>query len=125
LSPKCTRALLTKNGCEQNQSGNTSKTIPSISATSGKETDDEQQVPFTTEDSRMSVLPDFRLETYLAHWEFNARFHMTASDAESMTLRELLAMASPQDADAFDRLWLGYTQTYGAPPLRDEIARTY
>jgi aspartate/methionine/tyrosine aminotransferase len=73
----------------------------------------------------MSVLPDFRLETYLAHWEFNARFHMTASDAESMTLRELLAMASPEDADAFDRLWLGYTQTYGAPPLRDEIARTY
>ena len=34
----------------------------------------------------MSPLPDFRLETYLARWEFAARFHMTASDAESMAL---------------------------------------
>ena len=74
---------------------------------------------------RMSALPDFRLETYFSRWEFTARHHMTASDAQSMTLRELLAMASPEDAEAFDRLWLGYTQTFGAPDLREEIAGTY
>ncbi len=32
-----------------------------------------------------------------------------------MTLSELLAMADPADREAFDRLWLGYTETYGAP----------
>lgn len=73
----------------------------------------------------MSSLPDFRLETYFSRWEFTARHHLTASDAQSLTLRELLDMADPEDAEAFDGLWLGYTQTFGAPDLRDEIARTY
>jgi len=73
----------------------------------------------------MSSLPDFRLETYFSRWEFTARHHLTASDAQSLTLRELLDMADPGDAKAFDKLWLGYTQTFGAPDLRDEIARTY
>ena len=73
----------------------------------------------------MPVLQDFRLETFFSHWEFAARYHLTASDAQSMTLSELLAMADPADAEAFDRLWLGYTQTYGAPALREEIAHTY
>lgn len=71
------------------------------------------------------TLPDFRLEAYFAKWEFAARHHLTASDAQSMTLRELLAMADSADAAAFDAQWLGYTQTFGAPALRAEIARTY
>ncbi|NMN05852.1 MULTISPECIES: pyridoxal phosphate-dependent aminotransferase [unclassified Novosphingobium] len=71
------------------------------------------------------ALPDFRLEAYFSKWEFAARHHLTASDAQSMTLRELLAMADPADAAAFDAQWLGYTQTFGAPALRAEIARTY
>ncbi|PTR11206.1 MULTISPECIES: pyridoxal phosphate-dependent aminotransferase [unclassified Novosphingobium] len=70
-------------------------------------------------------LPDFRLEAYFSHWEFAARHHLTASDAQSMTVRELLALADPADAAAFDAQWLGYTQTFGAPVLRAEIARTY
>lgn len=71
------------------------------------------------------TLPDFRLEAYFSKWEFAARHHLTASDAQSMTLRELLAMADPADAAAFDAQWLGYTQTFGAPALRAEIASTY
>jgi aspartate/methionine/tyrosine aminotransferase len=73
----------------------------------------------------MSALPDFRLETYFSRWEFTARYHLAASDAQSLTLRDLLAMASPEDAEAFDRLWLGYTQTFGDPALRADIAGTY
>jgi aspartate/methionine/tyrosine aminotransferase len=73
----------------------------------------------------MTALKDFRLETYFSRWEFAARYHLTASDAQSMTLSELLAMADPADRGAFDRLWLGYTETWGAPALREEIARTY
>ena len=68
---------------------------------------------------------DFALEVYFSKWEFSARHHMTASDAESMRLSELLAMASPEDRDAFENLWLGYTETRGAPDLRDEVAKTY
>ncbi len=73
----------------------------------------------------MTTLPDFRLETHFAKWEFKARYHMTASDAESMSLDTLLQMATPEDRDAFETMWLGYTETFGAPELRDEIAGTY
>lgn len=50
---------------------------------------------------------------------------MTASDAQSMTLSDLLAMASDDDREAFEQLWLGYTETFGAPDLRSLIASTY
>ncbi len=73
----------------------------------------------------MAPLPDFRLETYFSRWEFNARYHMTASDAQSLTLRELLDLADPEDRERFDDLWLGYTETYGAPDLRVAIAAGY
>jgi aspartate/methionine/tyrosine aminotransferase len=73
----------------------------------------------------MTMLPDFRLETYLSKWEFAARYHMTASDMESLAVSELLAMASPEDRRAFDDLRLAYIETFGTPPLRAAIAGTY
>ncbi len=73
----------------------------------------------------MTMLPDFKLETYLAKWEFAARYHMTASDMESMSVAELLALAAPEDRAAFDTLRLGYIETMGTPPLRAAIAATY
>lgn len=73
----------------------------------------------------MTTLPDFRLETHFSKWEFKARHHMTASDAESLSLSDLLAMGTPADREAFETLWLGYTETFGAPDLRAVIAATY
>ncbi|HEY2658125.1 MAG TPA: aminotransferase class I/II-fold pyridoxal phosphate-dependent enzyme [Caulobacteraceae bacterium] len=73
----------------------------------------------------MTALPDFRLETHFAKWEFAARFHLTASDAETLDLAELLALATPEDREAFETLRLGYTETHGAPDLRQAIAETY
>ena len=73
----------------------------------------------------MTTLPDFRLETHFSKWEFKARYHLTASDAESLSLNELLAMASPQEREDFESMWLGYTETYGAPELRETIASLY
>ena len=73
----------------------------------------------------MTTLPDFRLETHFSKWEFKARYHMTASDAESMSLPDLLDMASPEDRAGFENMWLGYTETYGAPDLRAAIAGTF
>lgn len=73
----------------------------------------------------MTALPDFKLEAHFSRWEFKARYHMTASDAESLSLRDLLAMATPAEREAFEGLWLGYTETFGAPDLRAAIAGTY
>jgi aspartate/methionine/tyrosine aminotransferase len=68
---------------------------------------------------------DFALEVYFSKWEFAAKYHLTASDAESLSLRELLSLASPADRERFEGLHLGYTQTFGAPTLREAIASTY
>jgi hypothetical protein len=68
---------------------------------------------------------DFALEVFFSKWEFAARYNLAGSDGENMTLAELLALASAEDREAFENLTLGYTETFGAPALRDEIARTY
>jgi aspartate/methionine/tyrosine aminotransferase len=68
---------------------------------------------------------DFALEVYFSKWEFVAKYNLTGSDAENMTLGELLSLAGDADRTAFNSLSLAYTETWGAPELRDEIARTY
>lgn len=68
---------------------------------------------------------DFDLEVFFSKWEFAAKYHLAASDAQSLSLRELLAFASPADRERFEGLHLGYTQTFGAPSLREAIAGTY
>jgi hypothetical protein len=45
--------------------------------------------------SEMKPLRTFRLEEYLGEWELSVRHHLTASDAQSMKLGELLAMGTP------------------------------
>ncbi len=73
----------------------------------------------------MTALPEFRLEAHFARWEFAARHNLAASDAQSLALPQLLALADPADRAAFDAAWLGYTETRGAPDLRAAIADTY
>ena len=73
----------------------------------------------------MSQLPDFNLEVYLGKWEFAARWHMTPSDAQTLSLTELLALADPSDRAAWDDLPLSYIETWGTPKLRAAIAATY
>jgi len=73
----------------------------------------------------MTTLPDFRLETHFSKWEFKAKHHLTASDSQSMGLQELLAMATDAERAEFENMWLGYTETYGDPDLRDVIASTF
>jgi len=73
----------------------------------------------------MPTLPDFRLETYFSRWEFAARYHLTASDAQTMSLGELLELADDDGRDRWESLTLGYTETYGLPALREAIASTY
>jgi len=42
-----------------------------------------------------------------------------------MSVADLLALGTAEQRQAFQSLWLGYTETWGAPELRAEIARTY
>lgn len=72
-----------------------------------------------------SRLPDFKLETYLGKWEFAARWHMTPSDAQTLTIKELLALADPADRAAWEDLPLSYIETFGTPKLRAAVAATY
>lgn len=65
--------------------------------------------------SEAGHLPPFKLECYFSKWEFKARYNMAASDAQSMTLSELLSLGERQDREALDRLWLGYTETWESP----------
>jgi aspartate/methionine/tyrosine aminotransferase len=71
------------------------------------------------------MLPDFRLETYFSKWEFAARYHLTASDAQTISLSALLDLADEDGRARWESLQLSYTQTHGLPALRDSIAATY
>ncbi|MGP4020606.1 aminotransferase class I/II-fold pyridoxal phosphate-dependent enzyme [Saccharopolyspora sp. 5N708] len=73
----------------------------------------------------MPTLPDFRLETYFSRWEFTARHHLTASDVQTMAVSELLELADDDGRQRWETLSLGYTETWGLPALREEIAATY
>ena len=70
----------------------------------------------------MRGLPDFRLEVYLGEHEFSARHHLTASDAQSLTVAEVLGEAGMAELAA---LPLTYTPTWGTDALRAAIAGTY
>jgi aspartate/methionine/tyrosine aminotransferase len=73
----------------------------------------------------LGELPDFALEVYLGEWEFAARHDLTASDAQTLTIAELLALARPDRRTAFEQLALSYTPTWGTPELLDAVASTY
>jgi aspartate/methionine/tyrosine aminotransferase len=73
----------------------------------------------------MSQLPPFRLESYFSRWEFTARYHLTASDAETMSVADLLQLADDDDRHSWETLRLGYTETFGDPGLREAISATY
>jgi len=62
-------------------------------------------------------LRDFELEVYFSEWELSAKYHMTASDIESMTIAELLAMDPGESVETFGQQWLGYTETWGSLAL--------
>lgn len=73
----------------------------------------------------MNPLRTFRLEEYLGEWEFKARHHLTASDAESMTIQELLALGTDADSAGLMELPLSYIETWGTSELLEAVAGTY
>ncbi len=71
----------------------------------------------------MPIAP-FKIERYFAPREFTARYMLSGSDCESFTIAELLELVPGAQAEFQDH-WLGYTETQGAPSLREEIAHLY
>ncbi len=66
----------------------------------------------------------FKLEEYLAKYEFSAPYLLCCSDAESFSMQEIIDMAEPQEKLLWDNLQLGYTESPGLPILRNRIAKS-
>ncbi len=69
-------------------------------------------------------LSPFRIERFYARHEFTTRYMLSSSDCQSRTIGELLEL----EPDAHERLlnqWCGYTESLGAPELREAIADLY
>ena len=73
----------------------------------------------------MMQIDTFRLERFFAAHEFRARHLLSASDCETWSLAELLAMASPESLRLWEELRFGYTESQGHPLLREEAAGLY
>jgi len=71
----------------------------------------------------MNIKP-FHTERFFAIHEFTAPYILCASDCESLTVDELLQLAGAS-WQSLGQSWLGYTESQGAPALREEIAALY
>jgi aspartate/methionine/tyrosine aminotransferase len=71
----------------------------------------------------MQIKP-FRIEQYFGKYEFTATYLLSSSDAESRTIQELLDLESGAH-DRFLKHWCGYTESPGAPDLREAIVGIY
>jgi aspartate/methionine/tyrosine aminotransferase len=71
----------------------------------------------------MKIRP-FRIEEYFAKYEFSAKYLMGSSDMESREVRELFAL-EPGAQEKFLGQWCGYTESAGAPELRETVAGIY
>ena len=69
-------------------------------------------------------LPSFKLERFFAQYEFSSKYLLCSSDCESVTVQDLLAL-EPEAHQLFLRQRLGYTESPGAPDLRQAICRLY
>jgi aspartate/methionine/tyrosine aminotransferase len=71
----------------------------------------------------MDIRP-FRIERYYARYEFTTEYMLSSSDCESRTIADLLELEPDAHARLLDT-WCGYTESPGAPELREAIAALY
>jgi aspartate/methionine/tyrosine aminotransferase len=67
----------------------------------------------------------FKLERYFAEYEFKLKYLLSPSDCESLSMAELLQMASAGSLDLWQELRLGYTESQGHPFLLAEVSKLY
>jgi aspartate/methionine/tyrosine aminotransferase len=71
----------------------------------------------------MQIKP-FRIEQYFGKHEFTTKYLLSSSDMQSCTIAELLAL-EPGSQEKLLRHWCGYTESPGAPELREVISGMY
>jgi aspartate/methionine/tyrosine aminotransferase len=71
----------------------------------------------------MEITP-FQTERFFGKYEFTAPYLLCASDCETITVDELLRMAG-ESWEAMAELRLGYSESQGAPTLRERVAEQY
>jgi aspartate/methionine/tyrosine aminotransferase len=71
----------------------------------------------------MEIAP-FRIERFYARHEFTTRYMLSSSDCESRTIADVLALEPGAERRLMDT-WCGYTESPGAPELREAIAALY
>src|SRR5260370_5920578 len=96
-----------------------------VSASSGVIVADTAASTYMIDFKAMNKLPEFKLERFFGEWEFRARYLLSPSDCESMSVAELLALADEDGARRWREFRLGYTETHGDPTLRPAIAPCY
>ena len=69
-------------------------------------------------------IDEFKLERYFARYEFNTEYLLGSSDCESVAIQDLLNLEEGSQ-EKFHQLWLGYTESQGSPPLRNQISTIY
>lgn len=69
-------------------------------------------------------IADFKLERYFAKHEFKAKYLLSSSDCETITLKELFDL-EPGARQKLDEVSLGYSDTFGVLELRQQIANLY
>ena len=73
----------------------------------------------------MMPIETFALERYFARYEFSARYLLSSSDCESLSMAALLDTANHDLRQQWDNLKLGYTDSQGHPELRAAAASLY
>ncbi|MBT30114.1 MAG: aminotransferase [Thalassobius sp.] len=71
----------------------------------------------------MNISP-FILERYFAEYEFNVPYLLCSSDCESISIKDLLQLEE-ESSEKLENVWLGYTESQGAPNLLKQIANLY
>lgn len=72
------------------------------------------------------MIPEpFLLERFFAGHEFSARYLLSTSDCQGLSMAGLVAGADADLRRQWDNLHLGYTESQGLPELRAEIATLY
>ena len=71
--------------------------------------------------------PTLILENYMGRGvDFTkVKHHMCASDVESLTLKEMLAMADDECQELWEKMTMEYTESEGEPLLRQEAAKLH
>lgn len=70
-------------------------------------------------------ISDFKLERYFAKHEFSAKYLLSSSDCDGVSVSSVLSFADNEELRQWNNLTLGYTESAGSSSLREQIAAHY